>query len=111
VPFGIRIEGDKRSLRANRRDVAWFEIAIIDKNGIIVPDADNMIELKVTGPARLLGLDNGDVADLTKVQSLQRKVFKGKCAGMIQSLDQRGSVRIDVMSKGLKHGEYFLQVH
>lgn len=111
APYGIRTEGDKRFLRANRRDVARFEIAITDKNGTVVPDADNRIELKVTGPVSILGLDNGDVADLTKVQSLQRNVFKGKCAGMIQALDQRGSVRLDVMSKGLRHGVYFLQVH
>lgn len=111
APYGIRVEGDKCSLRANRRDVARFEIAITDKNGIVVPEADNRIELKITGPVRLLGLDNGDVADLTRAQSSQRKVFKGKCAGMIQSTGQAGRVGIKVTSGNLNHGMYSLGVH
>lgn len=108
-PYGIRVEGDRGSLKANRKDAARFEITVTDEEGIAVPDADNRIEVKITGPARLLGLDNGDVADLARAQSSRRKVFKGKCAGMIQATDQRGNVRVEVTSENLKQGTYELR--
>jgi hypothetical protein len=57
----------------------------------------------------LLGTDNGDVADLTRAQSSQRRVFKGKCAGMIQATDQKGRVRVEVMPEGLKQETYHLR--
>jgi beta-galactosidase len=109
-PFAIRIEGDKVSMRANRRDVLRLDMSVVDEHGVVVPDADNIIGLKITGPARLLGLDNGDVADLTKVKTERRRVFKGRCAALIQSTDRGGEVKINVISEGLKTGEYRLQI-
>jgi len=108
APYGIRIEGDRRSIKADRKSIARFEITVSDKEGVAVPDADSGIEVKIDGPATLLGLDNGDVADLTEARSSQRKVFKGKCAGIIQTTGQRGKVRITVTSENLKQAMYTL---
>lgn len=107
--YGIRIDGNKQSFRANRRDVLRLEISVVDDKGIVVPDADNTIGVKITGPARLLGLDSGDVADLTIANAQERKVFKGRCAALIQSSDRGGEVNIEINSKNLQTGSYRLQ--
>ena len=44
----------------------------------------------------------GDIADLNPTKSInKRKVFKGKCIGMIQATDKNGNIEVTVKSKNL----------
>ncbi|ETZ19217.1 sugar-binding domain-containing protein [Pedobacter sp. V48] len=102
TPAAIRLSSDKNSLQANETDVAHLKIEIIDENGHVVPDADNLIQVKVNGTGRLIGLDNGNQVDHTAMKDSQRKTFNGLALAVLQSTNKIGEIQIEVSAPNLK---------
>ena len=68
----------------------------------MLPDADHLIEFDISGPAKLLGVENGDILDLAPHKVPSRKVFKGKCLLIIQSNGEKGQIEVVAKSDGLQ---------
>lgn len=101
-PARIRLTPDRDSMHANRRDVLYVTADIIDAKGNFVPYADNKITFEVTGPYRLIGVENGDILDMNPHKVMHRNAFMGKALLMLQSTDEPGLLRISAKSPGLK---------
>ena len=104
-PVAVRLNADKKTFIADGQDVVHLEVKIVDKKGILVPGANNDIQFKVNGNARLIGVENGNPRDHTKPSSIEKKVFNGMILGMIQSTDRTGNITIKVSSPGLENAE------
>ena len=61
-------------------EIVRIELALFDKNGLPVSHADLNVTVTVTGKATLLGLENGNISDLTPYTSDSRKTCEGKLA-------------------------------
>ncbi|MCD6355153.1 MAG: DUF4982 domain-containing protein, partial [Prolixibacteraceae bacterium] len=59
-PAKINITTDKTGALANRTDVIRVVADIVDKQGVLCPKADNVVTFEVAGPAKIIGIDNGD---------------------------------------------------
>jgi len=101
-PAAVRLTPDRMSVRANRRDVIHLEVDIVDESGVIVPYADNLITFHVSGPAGIIGVENGDIRDFSSMKSNSRKAFMGKCLVILQSTEIRGKIVIKAETNGLK---------
>ncbi|GHU21109.1 hypothetical protein FACS1894172_05670 [Spirochaetia bacterium] len=90
--------------------IAQIEIAALDAEGVIVPDASPEVTIKVNGSAaELLGLDSGDIRDLTPFNSRQRKM----CAGLLLAVVRGGSAgkaMVNISAKGLEGVEVSVSV-
>jgi len=102
LPAAVRLSVDRNSINADSQDVSHIKIEIVDANGWVVPNANNVIQLSVEGAGNFIGLDNGDPQDHTSMKSKSRKVFNGLALAVIQSTSQPGVIRIKVSSPGLK---------
>jgi beta-galactosidase len=49
APAGIQLVADKTNLKAGFNDLSFITVKILDKQGNLVPDADNLIEFKIIG--------------------------------------------------------------
>ena len=105
----IKVTASKTSLKANNEDVAILEVTIVDKNGIPVPDATQEIKVDITGPAKLIGLDNGNQSDVSAFKSNKRKGYEGRLLITLQATNNAGPVKVEVSSPGLKTATAFLQ--
>ncbi len=56
----IQLRADRQHLRADDRDVAVVEVAVLDSEGRPVPLANQLIHFALEGPGRILGVGNGD---------------------------------------------------
>jgi beta-galactosidase len=65
------------------------------------PAAANEVTITIDGPARLLGLESGDLASHENYKSNKRKLFNGKLRAYIQSNDGSNVVRIKIDSPAL----------
>ncbi len=81
VPAELELTTDNASLKPDRADLSLVSLAVHDANGTLVPDADHLVALSVTGPARWLGGENGDPVDLTPQRETVRRVFNGLARG------------------------------
>jgi beta-galactosidase len=102
VPAGIRLSADRKEFNADGWDIVNIRVEIIDENGLVVPDANNLVEFKVEGEGSLIGTDNGNPQDKTSMKSKQRTAFNGLALAVIQSTEKSGSVRLTASASGLK---------
>ncbi|TRX59158.1 DUF4982 domain-containing protein [Fulvivirga sp. M361] len=109
-PYAIAIDMDRSILSANHKDVVHAEITIVDRNGVAVPGAGNLLNFEIEGPARLIGVENGDILDLSPHKVSYRKTFNGKCLAIIQSTGADGDFELKVTSEGLKKSSVKVRV-
>jgi len=93
---------DKTILAANGTDLIFLEIGMEDEDGNPVENANNRVEVTVTGAGRLIGLDNGDSTDYDSYKGTSRRLFSGKLAAVIAAGGKPGEGMIVVSSKGMK---------
>lgn len=56
----IILSPHKESLKNDRQDVSVITVEVIDQQGFRVPTSMQQIQFEITGPARIIGLGNGD---------------------------------------------------
>ena len=100
-PAAIGLSTDKLVLTADRRDVAHCTVRILDAQGRVVPVADNDITFKVSGPANLISVDNGNPASDEGFKTNHRKAFNGLCLAIVQTTQDAGPIHITATSPGL----------
>jgi beta-galactosidase len=101
-PASIELVPDRTRISPNHRDVVHAQVRILDADGNVVPTAANRITFSVDGPARILGVDNGDQLDHDPLKADSRKAFHGMCLALIQSGFETGEVTIRAESEGLQ---------
>jgi beta-galactosidase len=102
-PAAIGLSVDRDTIHADRRDVAHVTVKVLDARGRLHPDADNQISFAMEGEGRLIGVDNGNMADMAAVfKGKTRKTSHGMCLAMVQSTAGAGQIRVTATSPGLK---------
>jgi beta-galactosidase len=100
-PATIRLTSDKTKLDADSRDVAHIKVEILDKDGNVVPTAENLVKFSIEGPAKLIGVDNGNPKDHNSMKISQRNAFSGLCLAIIQSTAKPGKIKITARAENL----------
>lgn len=98
----IQLIPDKTELNANGRDLLFVEITVVDKENIPVENANNRVNITVTGPGVLVGVDNGDSTDYDQYKGYSKRLFSGKLLAVISSTFKSGEITILAESSGLK---------
>lgn len=79
-----------------------IELAAEDEKGRFVPDACPLISCNIEGPAHLVGMDGGDLMDLSLYANAQRKMFNGLLLAAVMPEDE-GEIRVTFTSEdGMK---------
>jgi beta-galactosidase len=103
--FQLSMSADRPSILADGKDLIFVTVRIEDKDKLLVPRTNNMINFSITGPGRIVATDNGDATDHTLFQSPSRKAFNGLCL-VIVAADKgaSGNITLKCESRGLKTG-------
>jgi len=107
----IAINADKVKINANRRDVVHLQIDVVDNKGIMVPNADNELTISIKGPGKLIGVENGDILDLSPHKVPTRKAFMGKVLALVQATDESGDIEVTVSGESLKSQKIIIVAH
>ena len=71
---------------------------------LVVPVAANEVQFSVTGPAKIIGVGNGDPSSHEPDRATKRKAFNGLCMALVQSTGEAGEIRIQAQGQGLGGG-------
>ena len=104
----ISLQSDRATMPADSHSLARIEIAIADARGTLNPHADDRVALEIAGPARLIGLENGDILDHQSVKDQDRKAFKGRLVAYVQSTRDAGAVVVRATGAGLNPAQLLL---
>ena len=100
-PAKIELKAEYEKIKADGEDLQFIEITVLDRDGNEVKNARNRVSINVSGPARLVGMDNGDSTDYDQYKSSSRKLFSGKLIAVIAATKTPGSICVTASSKGL----------
>jgi beta-galactosidase len=105
----IKLTADRNEIRADGSDLSFITVKVTDADGIMVPDASNLIRFELEGPGVIAGVDNGYQASLEPFKANYRKAFNGMCLLIVQSKRTAGKVKVKANSDGLTSAELVLQ--
>jgi beta-galactosidase len=101
APAKLVLRADREFISADGEDVAMFAVEVQDAKGHTAPITDNLVTFHVKGPARLIGVGNGDPTDQAPDKGDSRKAFSGYCMALVQSTKKAGTITVEVTSPGL----------
>ncbi len=105
APERLALTADRATIAADAYDLSFVTVEITDAAGHLAPHANNLVRFDVTGPATIVGTDNGYQASLESFKAPQRKAWKGKCLVIVQSTKQAGEIVLKASSEGLAGAE------
>jgi len=101
-PVAIRLKPDRAKMNANRNDLSYVSVEVVDSEGNVVPNADNVeINYSVSGNGEIIGVGNGCTEDLSSFQQPKKKVFRGKGLVIIRPKGNSGKIRLKASAIGL----------
>jgi len=101
-PVAITALCDKKSLKPDKQDLAHVFINICDKEGNTIYSADNEITCEITGPVKLLGMEDSNPSNIEDYKDNQQHAYHGKLLIYLQSTDKTGKVTVTLTSRGLE---------
>ncbi|MET0634788.1 MAG: beta-galactosidase GalA [Chitinophagaceae bacterium] len=108
APAEVLIVPYKTTMMADGKDVSIINVSVVDRQGREVPDADNLIQFKLEGDAKIIGVGNGDPssheADKCMDGAWQRRLFNGKNQVIVQSGRSASTIKFTASAVGLQPG-------
>ncbi len=104
-PAKILLDADRSVIAADGKDLSFVTVRVVDKEGIMVPTADNSIRFDLSGEGRIAGVDNGLQTSVEPFKSNSRKAFNGMCLAVLQSTDKAGRITLRASSDSLASAE------
>jgi beta-galactosidase len=100
-PTKLELTADRNTIKADGKDVSYITARVLDKDGNLVPDADNLLKFSISGPGVIAGVDNGQQTSTEPFKAEQHRVFNGLGLVIVQSKYLAGQITIKATTDGL----------
>ncbi len=108
-PAAIHLEVDRPVIRADRQDLGYVSINIVDKNGHIVPNAATQINLSVEGAGELVAAGSAHPYDMASFQQPECQTFQGRALAIIRPTLEAGDIEFTATADGLERAKVIIQ--
>ncbi|WP_291103763.1 MULTISPECIES: beta-galactosidase GalB [unclassified Flavobacterium] len=95
---------DRSEINSDGEDLAFITVKITDKNGLMVPDANNKVSFSLEGLGEIVATDNGDPASLVSFASHEREAYNGEVLVIVRAnKGSKGTMKLVITSDGLEN--------
>lgn len=102
APKRVKLTADRASLHANRNDLSYVTVEIVDADGRRVPNADIPVRFSVTGAGELAAQGNGSPNTPASFHAPLRRTFEGRCLVILRPNGVPGSIQLTAEAEGLE---------
>lgn len=96
------------SIFQGNNELAQIEVIITDSHNRRVVEDSTLLQVTVSGPAILMGIENGDLADVTEYSAPYRRSYEGRMLIYVKKKDEEGEAKVIVKGDGLKQAVLIL---
>lgn len=100
APKKIRLSADRAKIRADRNDLAYITIEVLDAKGTVVPNADTIVKLTLSGPAELAAAGSANPRYQGSYRKPECIPFQGRCMAILRPKGA-GRATLRAESRGL----------
>ena len=101
-PHEIRLTADRSTLRADRNDLSYVTVEVVDQRGTVVPNAEVPIHFTVTGTGELAAVGSPAPNDAASFRLPLRKTYQGRALAILQPTGDAGIITLKAEADGLK---------
>lgn len=102
-PKAIRLTADRSNIHADRNDLSYITVEVVDEQGQRVPNVELPIRFEVNGAGEIAAVGNGNPHDMMSFQGSECKTFKGRCLAILRpDGSPKDTMTLKAMSKGIK---------
>lgn len=109
APAKIALEADRSAISSNSEDLSFVTAKVLDADGTMVPNADNLLHFTISGAGQIVGVDNGLQTSHEPFKATDHKAFNGLCLAVIQSTEKPGSITLKASADGLKSSSIVIE--
>lgn len=106
-PYALTIVQAEKQIN-KERGLAQIVVQVVDEDGVPVMLSDNEVTCRISGPAKLLGLEASNNSDMTDYTDNIHRVFHGRILAYVQATGEQGEIKIGFTSPWLKPAEITL---
>jgi beta-galactosidase len=109
-PSKLVASADREKISNDGKDLAFITVQVTDRNGLLIPRANNAIRFTIEGPGEIVATDNGDPTNFVAFPSHERDVFNGLCLVIVRGISGRpGAIKITAESELLENTTVTIQ--
>lgn len=108
IPDRIRLTAATPQMKADGQDLVYVIAEVLDKQGRVVPTADNRLQFTVKGAGIIEATGSADLKDAEAYCKTSRKVWKGRAVAVIRSTGKNGKIALKAFSPGLSSASVVL---
>jgi beta-galactosidase len=106
----IKLVPDRQNLKAGCADIAHIEISIIDKEGLLCPNEEMLVEFALTGDGQFLGACSPDLNQNLGFTLPKVVTSQGRALAMIKAGDNSGTIEVFAYSEKLENASLRFKV-
>ncbi len=108
-PKRLLLEPDRAKFNADGEDLSYVAVRVVDDNGLVCPEARNLVRFQLSGPAAIAGVDNGDPTNHESFKGDKHKVFHGLGLVVVNAGRTPGKIKLRAEAEGLEGAEVSLE--
>jgi beta-galactosidase len=105
----LSADSPTRPLTPDWNDVRYVTATLVDDVGTRIPDSTTLMHFSATGPASVIGVDNGNMIDHDSFQGSERRVYDGNVCALVRATGSVGRVTVTATAEGLPPATINLQ--
>ncbi|WP_374274653.1 beta-galactosidase GalA [Brevundimonas sp.] len=102
APARLALSADRERLNADGQDVAMLAVSVLDARGRFSPRANEQVTFEIEGPARVIGVGNGDPVSHEADRAATRLTFNGLAQAIVQTERRGGAITVTARAPGLR---------
>lgn len=109
-PAEIELRPDYPAIWADGKDLCHVEVRVVDEDGILVPDAQNLIQFDVSSQGKIVAVDNGNLWSTEQYKAISRKAYHGRALVIIKATDIPGNISLTAKATTLEPAQATIEV-
>jgi beta-galactosidase len=101
-PAQLKISTEENSFPGVETDLVYFNIEVLDENGLLVPNAEIPVEFEISGGGKLQAVASENPKEMNSFQQPGVKTYRGKCQLIVRLNGDGGEINVTAKSEGLK---------
>jgi beta-galactosidase len=101
-PARIRLTADRSKIRADRNDLSYVTVEIVDRHGAVAPNAAIPVRFTVTGPGELAATGSTAPNDPSSFHLPVRQTWQGRCLAILRPEGAPGQITLSAEADGVK---------
>ncbi|HWI57225.1 MAG TPA: DUF4982 domain-containing protein, partial [Bacillota bacterium] len=102
APRKLRLVADRSKIRAERNDLSYVTVEVVDAAGQRVPNAKLPVRFSVSGDGELAALGCGSPDDAASFRAPQHTTFQGRCLAILRPGGETGKITLRAEADGLE---------